>query len=419
MAAQSPRGRVQVARFVSLWLDVERLSSVPKDSERFPSFDPELRAAMAEEIERFVEHVVFEGEGTLQELLTGSYTFVNERLAAFYGVGVPEMMGARGFGRVDSPDPERTGILTLGAVLATHARPDDSSPVHRGKLVRERILCQPLAPPPPGVVVEPPPVDPKLSVRERYAAHSEKEPCQSCHRLIDPIGLGFEHFDGVGRYREREGDHSIDATGSVVQSRQTDTDFEGAAELAHALGKSSEVRDCFVLQWFRYAYGLTEDAGLACMLGDLQADFAATGGDIKALLLATADTVHMVERLAGGGRAGTTVEPVDDRAGSDAPPGPGTSETPPAVDMPAPQKATYEVMVDSSWPTGHCDRVTVTNPTNAPLVWSVTLTIDGTISNSWNCTPTGDSGEVTFAGVDWNREIGPGSSAEFGYCVDL
>src|SRR5206468_2661509 len=98
-------------------------------------------------------------------------------------------------------DGDRLGLLESGGVLATQARPDSSSPIHRGKLVRERFLCQPLPPPPPGIVVQPPALDPSLTTRDRYTRHSTDEPCKSCHRLMDPIGFAFEDFDGVGRQR--------------------------------------------------------------------------------------------------------------------------------------------------------------------------------------------------------------------------
>src|SRR5262249_26037737 len=180
----------------------------------------------------------------------------------------------------------------LGGVLTTQARPDSSSPILRGKLVRERVLCQPLAPPPPGIIVQPPPVDPKLSVRERFAAHSAKQPCQGCHRLIDPIGFGFEHFDGIGRYRTRDGEHDVDASGQIVDSVATDTMFQDAAGLTAALGKSDEVGRCAALEWFRFANGLAESDATRCGLEQMQQRFLASGGKLSELLrLATLSTL--------------------------------------------------------------------------------------------------------------------------------
>ncbi len=413
---QTARGREQLVRFVAKWLELERLASVPKDAELFPDFDQGIREAMEREVAAFVDDVVFgaEASGELGELLTAGHTFVDATLAEFYGLPAVAEDATE---RVDAPDPQRAGLLTLGAVMATHARPDGSSPVHRGKLIRERVLCQPLPLPPPGVVVEPPPVDPTLSVRERYDAHSQKEPCKSCHRLIDPIGLSLEHFDGVGRYREREGDHAIDASGEIVQSGATDARFDGAVELAQALAASPEVRDCFALQWFRFAHGVSEDAELACTVEQLRGRFADSGGRIQELLVATVEPSHVIERqpwIEGPGVAMPQADPTapvtegeqDEESG-----GPMGPETVGDVSV--------STRTDSSWEAGRCDAVTVTNDGAASTVWQVTLTLEGTMTNHWNATASGSSGEVTFTGVEWNRELAPAASAEFGYCLEL
>jgi hypothetical protein len=300
--------------------------------------------------------------------------------------------------------------------MATHARPDGSSPIHRGKLVRERVLCQPLAPPPPGVAVEPPPVDPTLSVRERYASHSQREPCLSCHRLIDPIGLALEHYDGIGRYRETEGTHAIDANGEIVQSRSTNASFDGAVELAALLAGSDEVRDCFALQWFRFTYGARESAETACMLEELQDGFRASGGDLAALFAASAEPEHLTSRTPWRGaivEGGADAVPIPDPPGE-----PGASPDEPQAPLANPDVA-FEVRTDSSWEMGRCDAVQVDNVGEAALDWEVTLTLDGTLSTQWNAVASGSTGVVTFRGADYNRTLAPGASTEFGYCLSL
>jgi hypothetical protein len=406
----SPRGRAHLARFVREWLELDRLGSVPKDALLFPEFDAEVRAAMAAEVERYVEHVAFEGDGTLEALLTAPLAFVNAALARFYGVSLPRVLDAEGFGRVEMPDAQRRGLLALGAVMTTHARPDSSSPVHRGKLVRERVLCQHLQPPPPGIVVQPPPVDPALSVRERYAAHSAEQPCQGCHQLIDPLGFGFEHFDGVGRYRATDAGRAVDASGHIIASATTDGEFDGAAELAALLGGSEEVARCFAMQWMRFAYGVEESAELACALEALQDGFVRSGGDLRALMLATAQTAHFRVRLPG-----EPAPPGDPGAPSD-PSGPPDPQSDPG-DPPDDDPLTVTTRTDSMWPAGHCKTVMVHNAGSAPIEWRVVLAIEGTLTDHWNATATGDRGEVTFAGADWNRTVQPGATAEFGYCV--
>ena len=300
--------------------------------------------------------------------------------------------------------------------MATHARPDSSSPVHRGKLVRERVLCQPLQPPPPGIVVQPPPVDPKLSVRERYAAHSKEQPCLGCHRLTDPIGFGFENFDGIGRYREQDANRPVDASGEIVASQETNVKFDGAAELSAALAASPEVARCFALQWFRFAYGLAENDTLQCALSQMQDAFAQSGGSLYELLLATTRTDHFLARV-GGPEPLLEDVPSDPNATSASADAGVSGAADGGVAAPAPDGVTVETRTDSSWQTGHCDSVTITNHTDVPVDWSVPLMLDGTLNDHWNCNVDGTSGNVTFTGVDYNRTIMPGGNAQFGYCV--
>jgi hypothetical protein len=405
----TPRGKEQLEHFVREWLDLGRLASAPKDAALFPEFTPEVRAAMAEEVDRFVSDVVFAGDGTLRSLLDAPKIFVNDQLATFYGVQLPSALDAQGFGAVEAPDPQRHGVLALGAVMSTYARPDSSSPIHRGKLVRERLLCQIQPPPPPGVIVQPPPFDPSLTVRERFAAHSSKEPCHGCHQRMDPIGLGFEHYDGVGRYRTMEAGRPVDATGEILASEETNLKFDGVAELASALSQSPEVERCFAVQWFRFAYGAAEDGPLACALADMQANFAQNGGSIRELLLSTTRSEHFVAREGG------PEPPLEDVPVRDPSTLPGGSSD---GGMPVTQSdVKVESRTDSSWDTGACYTVTLTNDSAEPVEWSVPVALTGTINNFWNAMVDGMTGNVTFTGADHNHTVAPGGTASFGYCI--
>jgi cellulase/cellobiase CelA1 len=410
----SQRGQQQLVRFVDEWLGLARLGSVPKDAPIFPEFNDQVRHAMASEVQHYVEQVAFHGEGTLGALLTAPLAFVDATLAGFYGVPMPATIDADGFGAVQAPDPQRHGVLALGAVLTTFARPDSSSPVLRGKLVREQVLCQPLEPPPPGIIVQPPPVDPKLSVRERYAAHAAKQPCLSCHTLIDPIGFGFEHYDGVGRYRERDGEHPVDATGKIVASLATDAEFDGVAQLSQVLAQSDEVKRCFALQWFRFAYGVAESDQLRCALAQMQDGFLRSGGKLDELLLSATRASIFQLRQAAPEDEGLPPPDAGVRpdAGSYAPDAGVAGGT-------TPQNSGLSVSVhtDSSWDAGHCDTVSVRNESSAPIDWSAQVMIDGKLTNNWNSSADAQSGLVTFKGADWNRTIKPGETAQFGYCV--
>jgi hypothetical protein len=182
-------------------------------------------------------------------------------------------------------------------LLSVYALPDQSSPVHRGKLVREQVLCQPMPPQPAGLVVVPPEVDPRRPTRERFDQHAADPSCSVCHRLMDPIGFGFEAYDGIGRFRDRDGGRAVDARGQLTDT-DADGPFDGVPELAARLAGSAQVRDCAATQWFRFAFGRQEGPGDSCSLRALQAAFAAAGGDVRELLVALTTTDAFLHRPA-------------------------------------------------------------------------------------------------------------------------
>jgi hypothetical protein len=373
---QTPGAKEMLSRFAGSWLELDRLAEVPKDSTTYPGFDGAARAAMSTQTHNFLSRVVYEGSGTLGELLTA----------------------------IDG-SPERVGLLSQPSLLAVHARPNSSSPVHRGKLVRERLLCQKLAPPPPGVVIQPPPLDPGLTSRERYAQHTSAGACAGCHRMIDPVGFAFEHFDGIGQYRADENGLPIDDSGEILASRSTDGTFDGVSGLAAVLANSDEVRGCFVEHWFRFAYGLSPDGELACVLRDVKETIGPGDPAVQPLVLALA--LHPRGRTRAGEVASTT------------PPEEMPPEEMPPEEMPPVQEISVSVLEDSRWETGHCDQVTVTNNGATMLDWEIALRIEGTITQHWNAQASGTNGEVRFGGVSWNDTIGPGASASFGYCASI
>ena len=144
--------------------------------------------------------MIWNEDGKLATLLTAPFSMLNARLAGFYGVAetVPGGRAAQG----DLPGPgSAPGIFTLGALQATLAKDNDTDAVARGRFLREVLLCQPLPEPPANLNVVPPPPDGKRTMRERLAHHSADPTCAACHALMDPLGLAFEIYDGIGRYR--------------------------------------------------------------------------------------------------------------------------------------------------------------------------------------------------------------------------
>lgn len=292
-----PRARTTMRDFFFQWLELD-LEGLSKDERVYPELDDTLRGALRGETERFVDHVLWTEEGSLSALLTGTTTFVDAALADLYGI---DGVTGRELVRVELDPRERGGILTLASVLATHARPDQSSPVLRGKLVRERLLCQPMPPPPEDLIVVPPDLDPGLTTRERYRQHSADPACSGCHRLMDPIGLGFEHYDALGRYRETENGLAIDATGEVFATDEANGAFDGAVELGRMLAESDDVRRCVTSQWFQYAFGRSVTTEDACSIERAQETLAASGDDLRELVVALTQTDAFLYRTIAEG----------------------------------------------------------------------------------------------------------------------
>ena len=215
-----PRARALSTRFASQWLRLQDLEKVHPDALRYPQFDQTLAEAMREETLQLFDSIVKE-DASLLELLSANYTFVNERLARHYGL--PNVAGSH-FRKVPLEDPERRGLLGHGSILTLTSHANRTSAVLRGKWVMEVLLGSPPPPPPPDVPdleATEEKVDGRiLTVRERMEEHRSNPSCNSCHRIIDPIGLALENFDVTGAWRTKEGDSPVDASGRLYDGRQ-------------------------------------------------------------------------------------------------------------------------------------------------------------------------------------------------------
>jgi hypothetical protein len=288
-----PKARPALANFFTQWTSVSRLGIVSKDSERFPEFTPALRDAMARELPAFVEHVLWSADRALATLLTAPVGFVSGPLAELYGVAAPPGSATAPTLVTLPQDQGRAGILTLAGFLSVQGHPDQTSPVLRGKFVRAMLLCQPPPPPPPDVDISVPDIDQGGTARERFSAHlTAGTSCNGCHGLMDPLGLAFEHFDAMGRYRETDNGRPIDVSGDVIAVNDAALagPFHGVRQLADKLAASNDVRDCVATQWFRFAAGRSELGADACSLETLRGAFAASGGDLVELVVAMTQT---------------------------------------------------------------------------------------------------------------------------------
>ncbi|MCB9593725.1 MAG: DUF1588 domain-containing protein [Sandaracinaceae bacterium] len=247
-----PAFRAQVMRFARGWLGLAALDNLGKSPDRFPTWSPEVRAALRREVDAYLERVLLEERGDVRALLTSATTELDPVLVTYYGWGTA--------GRNERPPDWGVGVLALGGVLAVGATNVATSPTQRGHFVRTRVLCDTIDPPPPNIPQIPEPTGAETT-RERYERLHAGDPfCQGCHRLMDPIGFGFEHLDAAGRFRDLDNGFPIDDSGAIEELDETPgRGFEGPAQLADLLADDPAAARCVGSFGASFAYGLSRE----------------------------------------------------------------------------------------------------------------------------------------------------------------
>ncbi len=207
-----PKSKALVDNFAGQWLRLRNVADWKPDPDKYKEFDEALRNAFERETEMFFRNIV-EQDRSVLEFIDADYTFVNERLARFYGI--PGVKGSY-FRRVALTGPQRGGILTQGSILLVTSYPNRTSPVLRGKWILESVLGSPPPPPPPDVpVLADSASTSAASLREQLQKHRSNPACASCHSRLDPLGFALENFDAVGKFRSSEGGSPIEASGAM------------------------------------------------------------------------------------------------------------------------------------------------------------------------------------------------------------
>lgn len=277
-----PRFAVQMTRFAQQLLALQGLATATKDPNLYPNYNPALEAAMAQETGDFVSHVLMVGDARWETLLTAPYSVVTPPLLPLYGVSA-SATAADGTTAFDAT--QRAGLLTQAAFLTDHSHGNaQPAVVLRGKVVRENLLCQGMPAPPANVMPLPSTIAPNATARVIFAAHESNASCAACHSLMDPIGLSFETYDGIGTYRTKQGSNTIDASGDISGSQHTDVSFANAVGLASVLASSSDVHACVVTQATRFAMSRDVTAADACDLQTLASKFEASEHNMRQLM---------------------------------------------------------------------------------------------------------------------------------------
>ncbi len=276
----SPTARPALVRFFRDFMNIGRLGELDKSPEVFPMFSATLGVSMQQEIERMFESKVFDGGGDFRELFTTRDTFVNEELAAIYGIS-----GVSGdaFVPVTLPDDgERAGLLTTAGFLAMNAHKTATSPTHRGRFVRINLLCQDVPPPPPGVdtTLDPDPEGGPQTLRERLEKHRVDPACQACHAMMDPIGFAFEHFDAIGMWRTEDNGLPVDASTEIDGEP-----VQGGAEMGALVAAMPNVAACVARRFYQHASGRLDGRSERPAVDRLAEQFVANDYNFKQLVI--------------------------------------------------------------------------------------------------------------------------------------
>jgi len=226
---EDPRARALVTNFAGQWLYLRNIPSATPDPDIFKAFDQSLRLSMLQETQLFFEDILKNNRSVL-DLLDANFTYLNQRMASFYGIH--DVYGSQ-FRKVALTDPDRGGLLGQASILTVTSYPNRTSVVQRGKWVLENLLGTPPPPPPPDVpTLDPHGKDGKLTLRQAMEAHRANPTCAACHARMDPIGFALENYNGIGQWRNKdESGATIDASGKLPDG----TTFEGPAGLRKLL----------------------------------------------------------------------------------------------------------------------------------------------------------------------------------------
>ncbi len=273
------RAREGLRTFFTELLQLDLLAEIIKDPLVIPQASPEVGVAAREETLAVLERLVFDDNADFRTALTTRETFIDRRLAAIYGVAAPSVEDAAW---TTLPESEgRRGILGHASFLMLNAHNSTSSATLRGKFVRERLLCQHMPPPPADVDTSiPEPDETSPTLRDRVAVHLEDPTCSSCHQLMDPIGLGFENFDAIGKWRSTEAGATIDASGEL-----DGVGFVDSWELAAAISRHDQFGGCMAKNLYQYATGLPVSEGEEPLVEWLGEAFVVDDYRVKDLVL--------------------------------------------------------------------------------------------------------------------------------------
>jgi hypothetical protein len=262
----TPQASAQFNKFVRDWLDLKPLVTLKPN----PPLDQKVAIALDSDFDFTVQSIF--NSGLFSDLISGNTTYLKNLSAKHYGLSV----GAVTDNSTEAPrlvtfDSNRRGIISLAPFLASHAATQDSHPVRRGRMIRERFLCQPIDPPDENIPLENPASEASESLRERFVRHSKEEACASCHKFMDSLGFSLESFDQVGLLRSTQNGFPIDTSGRLDYTKTSNNNFNSWVDLSTVLSEGNDVKRCFLQNYVSYLADDTfREVQLASVFNELQ-----------------------------------------------------------------------------------------------------------------------------------------------------
>lgn len=279
------RAHGKIREFMSEWLNLSHFTDLVKSGEKFPGFTPEIVADLKASLDASIDEIVRSDSSDFRQLFLSTRLYTTPRLQQYYGAEWKPADSSSGLSQSGTDLKNSAGLLSHPYLMSGLAYQDSTSPIHRGVFLIRNVLGRTLNPPKEAFTPLSPDLHPDLTTRQRIEKQTSPNSCQTCHLKINGLGFALENFDADGRFREKESDRTIDATGHYVTREGQPKSFRGASELAGFLASSHDVHRAFVNRAFQHfvkqpvaAYGLDQ-------LDELTGNFQRDGFHIRRLLV--------------------------------------------------------------------------------------------------------------------------------------
>jgi mono/diheme cytochrome c family protein len=275
------RTKAKLHGFFHHWLELERAEGNTKDLKLFPGFDDSVLADLRESLFEFLDQVVWSPQSDYRQLLQADYLLLNDRLGKFYGKPV---QGGE-FQRVEFDPNQRAGVITHPYLLASLASSRATSPIHRGVFLTRNIVGISLRPPPVAVSFDETHFNPKLTMREKITELTRNNTCMSCHSTINPLGFSLENFDAIGRWRTKDNNKPVNASGEFADDEGHKVHLSGPRDIVNYVAASPYGHRAFIRQLFNHFVKQQPLAYGPQTLENLQHSFVASNFNVQKLLV--------------------------------------------------------------------------------------------------------------------------------------